>query len=757
MRGLWMPDRRAFAAACLAVAGASAAGFVARLATLGRMASSQAGLMPWAAASLGSGIGSYFCLREEPGTTEGLIAGAVIVLSLALIRLGGEGARAPGGALVLLAAGLLLMMLRSWVVAAPVLPYRYYGPVEGRIVDIDRSFSDAIRLTLDSVSMPDLRDAAAPARVRVALHGEDRQDDLEPGTMVGLTAYLAPPDGPVEPGGFDFQRLAWFSSLGAVGYSRDPVMQLAPADPWDMRLWAFRLRMNLSQRMQEGMGNGQAAALASAFMTGDRSGINAATTESMRASNLSHLISISGLHMGLITGFVFALIRGGLALCPPLALRLDTRKIAALVAALAATFYLALAGPDVATRRAYIMALVMMLAVLVDRRAISLRTVAISALVVLVLEPESLVEPGFQMSFAATVALVVGFAFWPRWRGRVPGLLRPVALAVMSSVIAGSATAPFAAVHFNRIAEYGLVANLLVTPIMGMVVMPAGVLALLLMPLGLAGPALWAMRWGSEAVIWVSDRVAALDGAIVPVVSPQALVLPLLSLSGLMFLAGGDRVLRGLGAAGLVAAFGLWAAAPRPDLLIASDGGLVGVLGAEGRILSRAKGSGFVAGAWLENDGDLADQKTAAGRSGFIGPKTGRQMQLDGRLVVHLTGKAAPGAVAGACVDGAVIVLNRRLAEKPEGACLIYDQKRLRRTGSVAGYVTPKGLHLVTARDLSGWRYWNSRRAREAILAPVQAAGADTRPKVVAGRTQARWSPANETATAFDAAERRVQ
>lgn len=723
MCGLGMPEEGTFVPGRWAAVRAALVSRFAGPVPQGRIAAAsaaRAGLMPWAPACMGAGIGSYFWLREEPGLTEGLIAVSVICLSLVLVRLGGERARAPGIGLALMAAGLLLMMARSWLVAAPVLPYRYYGPVEGRIVDIDRSFSDALRLTLDGVVMPGLKDAVPPARVRVALHGDNRQDDLVPGTRVGFRAYLAPPDGPVEPGGFDFQRLAWFSGLGAVGYSRDSLEVLAPADHGDMRLWAFRLRMAISRRMQEGMGGGQAAALASAFMTGDRSGIDAATTASMRASNLSHLISISGLHMGLITGFVFALIRGGLALVPPLALRLDGRKIAALVAVLVATFYLALAGPDVATRRAYIMATVMMLAVLADRRAISLRTVAISALVVLCLEPESLVEPGFQMSFAATAALVAGFDLWPRIRHRMPAVLRPLAMAVLSSVIAGSATAPFAAIHFNRIAEYGLLANLLVTPIMGFVVMPAGVLSLLLMPLGLAGPALWAMKWGTAAVIWVSDRMAGLDGAIVPVVTPQGFVLPLISVAGLLLVIGGGRLQRGLGLAGLMLGLGLWAAAPRPDLLISSDGGLVGLLGPEGRVLSRAKGGGFVASAWLENDGDLRNQESAAGRVGFTGPKNARQSTIGGRALIHLTGKAAPAGVSAACRDGALIVLNTRIGEGGmSGACRIFDQRRLRRTGSIAAYVTADGLRIVTARDLSGWRYWNSRRARAAVLMPV--------------------------------------
>ena len=171
-------------------------------------------------------------------------------------------------------------------------------------------------------------------------------------------------------------------------------------------------------------------------MTGDRSSVTQATNDVLRGSNLSHLISISGLHMGLLTGFVFAMCRYGLALVPPLALRLNSKKLAAFIALMAAVFYLTLAGPNVATRRAFVMAAVMLVAVLTDRRAISLRSVAIAALIVLVLEPESVIEPGFQMSFGATVALIVAFQPWQRVQGRIPAYLRPPAMLIQMTRLA---------------------------------------------------------------------------------------------------------------------------------------------------------------------------------------------------------------------------------------------------------------------------------------------------------------------------------
>ena len=691
-------------------------GLPARLlrAPLAGLAAKRGALLVWAPVCLGAGIGGYFLLRTEPGALAAVAAGAMLAAALGLRRVGGELGWAPANAAALVAGGFLLMMLRAHLVAAPVLAYRYYGPVEGRIVEIDRSFSDALRITLDRVVLGDIEARATPQRVRIALHGEGAGTPLAPGKTVMLSANLAPPDGPVSPGGFDFQRLAWFSRLGAVGYSRTPVVAVAPPDPGDWRLLAFRLRMALSAQMRAGMGGGQAAALSAAFMTGDRSAIDAATNEAMRASNLSHLISISGLHMGLITGFVFAALRFGIALVPPLALRIDARKIAALVAALAATFYLALAGPDVATRRAYVMALVMMLAVLADRRALTLRSVAISALIVLAFEPESVIEPGFQMSFSATVALIWAAGATAGWQGRVPRWLRPATMAVVASLAAGLATAPVAAAHFNRIAEYGLIANLLVTPVMGLVVMPAGALALLSMPFGLAGPVLWAMRLGTEAVLAIAGWVAGWEGAVVTVPTPAPAVLPL-GMVGLMVagLGPGRGVRIGAGALA-AAAFLIWATDARPPVLVASDGGLVGVVTQAGRALSKPKGGGFVARSWLEDDGDAATQEEAAARPGFSGPKGERRMTVAGRSVIHLTGKTAAERMPPLCRDGALIVLAADWPAGPPGDCDVLDRTRLRATGAVAFFPLPEGWIRVTAREVAGTRLWNARPQRRA-------------------------------------------
>ena len=327
-----------------------------------------------------------------------------------------------------------------------------------------------------------------------------------PGLRVMTTAHLLPPSGPAEPGGFDFRRHAWFQGIGAVGYTRVPLLTIAEAGGWQPM---FRARMALAGRVRDRL-PGEPGAFAAAIMAGDRSAMAQDTLETLRTTNLAHLLAISGLHMGLLVGFVFAAFRLGLAAVPRIGLRLPAKKLSAALALVVAAGYLGLSGGNVATERAFVMAAVVLVAVMLDRRAISLRSVALAATILLVWQPEALLGPGFQMSFAATTALVAvyrlirdaGLPLGPRW-------LRPVSAVAITSVVAGLATAPLAAAHFNLWSSYGLLANLPSMPLMGLVVMPAAVVSAMLMPLGLDGIPLWVMGRGLAAILWIAESVAA--------------------------------------------------------------------------------------------------------------------------------------------------------------------------------------------------------------------------------------------------------
>ncbi|MCG6882944.1 MAG: ComEC family competence protein, partial [Silicimonas sp.] len=361
----------------------------------------QGHLFPWSPVLYACGIGSYFALKAEPGAAAWGLAVSTCLLSLVLALLLGGARRLLAVAGMLVLAGFCVAGAKAHLVAGPTLKFRFHGAIEGRIVGIDRSASDAVRLTLDRVWLEDVPPERTPGRVRVSLHGRQGFFEPEPGVTVVLTGHLSPPGGTVEPGGYDFRRQAWFQRLGAVGYTRTPVLALAPHDGRAWELWVYRLRMRLSGAVQEAL-PGPAGGFASAITTGDRSGIPEASYDTLRASNLAHLLAISGLHMGLLTGFIFAAIRLALAAAPGIALAVPAKKIAAIGGLGAGAAYLVLSGGNVATERAFVMVAVMFGAVLADRRAVTLRAVAVAALIVLTLNPEALYGPGFQMSFAAT-------------------------------------------------------------------------------------------------------------------------------------------------------------------------------------------------------------------------------------------------------------------------------------------------------------------------------------------------------------------
>ena len=652
---------------------------------------------------LSVGIGLWFGLSVEPGMPVYAVLATGVVLLAALARFGPWSLRPFVVALACIGFGVLTCGMRVWMVTSPMLSAPYYGPIQGRIIDIDRSQSDAIRLTLDQVVLTEVEPAATPFTVRIALHGPAPPHSYEPGTTIEVTARIAAPENAAEPGGFDFRRMAWFQQLGAVGYTAAPVVTWAPPGPWDASV--NRLRNHLSAKIMAAV-PGDSGAFASGALTGDRSEISAAVVSDLRISSLAHLLAISGMNMAFLTGFVFALIRYGLALIPPVSLRINTKKAAAYVAFGVALFYLILSGANVATTRAFLMVSILLGAVALDRRALTLRSVAIAALLLLVWQPESLLSPGFQLSFAATIGLIAGFAPAQRFatdRG-VPGWLKPLLMLTVSSLIAGLATAPYSAATFNRATAYGLFANLLTVPVMD-VLMGAGAVAALLAPIGLAAPALVVMGWASRWILFIAHWVAGLSGAITPIPQPGEWVVPLLTLGALWVLLWHGRG-RWVGLAPVVLGFALWGLVERPLLLISSDGVLAGLLGPEGRALSAPRGSGFAAEAWLADDGDLADPKTAALRTGFDGAKTARAFEAAGVRGVVLSGKNAIALVVSACAEVDLVVVPVRLGASPDHppGCTVIDASYLAQSGALAGVAQADGLLLVPVRATA--RVW---------------------------------------------------
>ncbi|MCK5711723.1 MAG: ComEC/Rec2 family competence protein, partial [Hyphomicrobiaceae bacterium] len=374
-----------------------------------------------------------------------------------------------------------------------------------------------------------------------------------------------------------------------------------------------RVRQAIGQRIMAVL-PGQPGAIANALITGERGGISEETNAAFRASGLFHVLSISGLHMVIMSGSMFFLVRLCLAAVPALALRYPIKKWAAVAATVAAFAYLLISGASFATVRSVIMISIMFLAVVLDRPALALRNVVLAALVILILFPESLFNTGFQMSFAAVAGLV---AFYEVIRHRGEGAFVPrrpltrLALflvgIVLSTLVANAAVAPFAAYHFHQSQQYAVLANLIAIPLCNLIVMPAALVTLMAMPLGLEALPLWIMGLGIEGMTWVAARVGSLPGAVgrIPAMPTFAF---LLMVAGGLWLVLWQTRWRLLGAALIAAGIALAPTLQRPDVLIARDGGLVAVRSDDQQLSAvGSRRPSFELIRWLEHDGDTRE------------------------------------------------------------------------------------------------------------------------------------------------------
>ncbi|MEO1040343.1 MAG: ComEC/Rec2 family competence protein [Pseudomonadota bacterium] len=414
--------------------------------------------------------------------------------------------------------------------------------------------------------------STAPKRVRV------RGDlgALLPGDGVRVRAVLSAPPTPAAPGGYDPSRAAWFDSIALTGFAVSALEPVAMEGDRLARSYAA-WRWSMAQRFAAGAGK-RTGGVAAALLTGERAAVEPGDAEALRVSGLGHILAISGLHMALLAGGAYWAARWVMAAIEPYARAFDPRKPAALIALVSASFYLVLSGAPVSAQRAFIMAAVVLLGVILDRRALSIRSLAIAAMVVLIIAPQSVAEAGFQMSFAAVAALIAVYDAWRRhgpsdvagygWFARARRAF--VGLAA-TSFIAGAATGAFAAFHFQRLAAYGLLANLAAMPVFTFWVMPAGAAALAVSAFGLEGPFLVIMDAGLRIVLAIAHWTESLPGAGAGVGAAPSGVIALYGVGFALAMIGrGLARMTGIGV--ILTALLAWSAASAPAFMITSDG-----------------------------------------------------------------------------------------------------------------------------------------------------------------------------------------
>ncbi len=417
---------------------------------------------------------------------------------------------------------------RSWVVT-------------GKLNKIDREVGHRARYLIGVQEIEGLNPEQLPKYVRVGGFA----GDAKIGSIVRFLARLEPPRQAVVPGGFSFSRNAWFQQIGGTGFTLGHLEVLVEPKINSVALRLFKLRYDLSATIRNRM-PGQSGAVAAALITGDRSAIKEETSVAFREAGLGHLLAISGLHMSLVGGIAFFIASLLFSMIPAIGARMDARKPAAIIGILVSFSYLMISGATAPTQRAFIMLGLIFLAVLLGRRALSIRTISMAALLVALLSPEYVVSPGFQMSFAASLALI---AFYQRARPilQINNQKAATGLAIsgafrkgtaflfgvlLTSLVAGIATAPFASWHFHKIAVYSLLGNLLAMPVFTILVMPFLFIGVCLMPLGLEGTFFQIASLGLLSVQQTSAYTADLPGAVWAIgsVSPVSLLLEAMAL-----------------------------------------------------------------------------------------------------------------------------------------------------------------------------------------------------------------------------------
>jgi competence protein ComEC len=459
---------------------------------------------------------------------------------------------------------------------------------------------------------------------------------------------------------------------------------------------------------------GEAGAFAAAIAVGDRSEVPQQALQALRDSNLAHLLAISGLHMAMLCGAAFAALRYGLVLIPRAALFLPVKRLAAGGALCVGVAYLLLSGAGTPTQRAFVMVAAALVGAMTNRPAVTLRALALAALIVLLVAPESLLSAGFQMSFAATLALVAVYDEARRrgWSTPPRGALATVrryALAIAAtSLVAGLATAPFAAEHFNRLTTYGFFANLLATPALGLWAAPALLGAAILAPVGLEAPFLAVAAAGVDWILGVAAWFARAENAVRPIVTAPAAAWAAVALGGL-WLALWRSAIRWCGAVAVAAGVAIWAfGADRPDVLIAPGGGLVGVMTEAGRSLNQGRSERYAAESWLKRDGDGASPADAAARPLWRESGDAATAQLaDGRALIVLDRSARRAAVAAVCADGALVLAPHRTFSDQPQRCALFDRSALEKTGALSVATDKDGLRIETALDPLRARLWS--------------------------------------------------
>lgn len=513
------------------------------------------------------------------------------------------------GVFALLGRRLAMVWLAIWVgyCALPIhgavlgthmLGVAKYGHYTFRLDSVIRDDGFDQRWLISEIVAQTERDDPQVRRARISAPGGFV---VRPGDVIEARIRFYPVPPPILPGGYDAQFTGYFAGIGGYGSILGEPTVVHTGDGGWLGI-IDDVRRGISNRILEVL-KPNIAGIAMALINGDQSRVTEDDWETMALVGLAHVLSVSGLHLTLVAGTMFATLRAGMGLSYRLTLHWPIKKIAAAGGIVVAIAYMLISGLQVPAIRATIMLILIFGAVIAGRHALTMRNVALAGLLLAMLDPASIFRASYQLSFAAVVALIAAFELARRKR-EDGGQRRNRILAMfieisMTSLVAGGATLIFTAFHFQQTAPFGVLGNLLASPIVSFVMMPAALFAMLLAPFGLEAPLLIVMGWSIEAMLWIAHAVGVLSGGFdpSPLLAPSALTVCLGALAWLAFFQTRIRLIGPVLAIPIIA---LCCTERAPDVLVADSTQALAVRHEEQLGLIAGRLNTFATDVWAE-------------------------------------------------------------------------------------------------------------------------------------------------------------
>lgn len=658
----------------------------------------------WLPVLFGIGIGIYFLLPFDISIWWTLGAIEILILLAIVFRFNLKVLS------VLMIAGMIVLgftdiQLKAFYLSKnPGLDQAETVYVRGRIEKIDFNYRGSPRLWINDAE--DFDGERNYGKVKITLRSKD--SGFKPGECVELAAHLMPRPKAALPGGYQFDRKAFFEGIDANGYALSQVYPLACEHKSGIKqkfnFAVDNLRSLIINHIREVLPPDEAS-ITAAIVAGEQGVIRRGIIQNYRDSGLAHFLSISGLHMSMIAGLMFFLVRLTAAFIPAFSVRYDSKKTAAVFAILISIFYLLISGAAVPAQRAFIMNFIVVLGIFLGRRAISMKTISTAAIIVLILSPQALIGASFQMSFAAVIALI---AFYEKYAGALQRFLNgeraeslPFKIVkviwvyiigiLVADLVASLATTPFAVYHFNRVALYTTLANLLAGPVIGLIIMPFVLISLLLMPLGLDYYPLQIVGFGIAKVNEITAYVSSLPNAGYQILSMPLWGLMLVVFGGL-WLCLWQMPWRKWGWLGVICGMLSIMTVKTPDVMTDADAEVLAVKDNQGElVILPSRGNNFIKQIWLEK---TANKKL-----------TGKESRL---LKEIYNGRKTDKDWLDLECDKLTCVYKNKITYYKSG-CLEIDGKAFDtlKSGGASFYFDNGRVKIKTVRDDIGSRYWN--------------------------------------------------